>query len=67
MTQFYEQRDMISELTYRESKMNREDYDLFQIFKKRQKDEEDFDKESFEKLKNLYDKYVVKLKKSFPK
>ncbi len=66
MSQFNEQKDMISELTYFESKMNRDDYDLFQMFKKRQKDDEEFDKESFEKLKNLFNKYAIKKSKNIP-
>ena len=67
MSQFYEQKEMISELTYYEAKMNRDDYDLFQMFKRRQKDDEDFDKESFGKLKDLYNKYVIKKNKNIPK
>jgi len=67
MSQFYEQKEIISELTYYETKMNRDDYDLFQMFKRRQKDDEDFDKESFGKLKDLYDKYVTKKPKNIPK
>jgi len=47
--------------------MNRDDYDLFQMFKRRQKDDEDFDKESFGKLKDLYNKYVTKKPKNIPK
>ena len=61
------EKEMISELTYYETKMNRDDYDLFQMFKRRQKDDEDFDKESFGKLKDLYNKYVTKKPKNIPK
>jgi hypothetical protein len=67
MSQFQEQKEMISELAYRESKMNRVDYDVFQILVRRQKDDEDFDKESFSKLKELFEKYTVKKTKIIPK
>ncbi len=67
MSQFQEQKEMISELSYRESKMNRADYDVFRILVSRQKDDEDFDKESFMKLKELFDKYSVKKMKVSPK
>jgi hypothetical protein len=60
MSQFQEQKEMIYELSYKESKMMRSDYDEFQILVRRQKDEEDFDKESFARLKLLYEKYSVK-------
>ena len=60
MSQFQEQKEMIYELSYKESKMTRSDYDAFQILMSRQKDEEDFDKESFARLKLLYEKYSVK-------
>jgi hypothetical protein len=67
MSQFQEQKEMISELSYRESKMNRTDYDTFQILVRRQKDDEDFDKESFFKLKEIFDKYAAKKMKFSPK
>ena len=60
MSQFQEQKEMIYDLSYKESKMTRSDYDEFQILVSRQKDEEDFDKESFARLKLLYEKYCVK-------
>jgi hypothetical protein len=60
MSQFQEQKEMIYELSYKESKKTRSDYDEFQILMSRQKDEEDFDKESFARLKLLYEKYSVK-------
>jgi len=60
MAQFQEQKDLIYELSYKESKMARNDYDEFQVLVRRQKDEEDFDKESFARLKLLYEKYCKK-------
>ena len=62
MSQFQEQKEMIYDLSYKESKMTRSDYDEFQILVSRQKDEEDFDKESFARLKLLYEKYSIKKK-----
>ena len=67
MSQFQEQKEMISELSYRSSKMTRTDYDEFQILVRRQKDDEDFNKESFLRLKELFEKYSVKKPKVSPK
>lgn len=66
MSQFKEQKDMIYDLQYKQSKMSRDDYDIFQIFVRRQKDDEDFDKESFNKLKALYEKYAMKKSNKIP-
>ena len=60
MSQYQEQKELIYELSYKESKMARNDYDEFQVLVKRQKDEEDFDKESFARLKSLHEKYCLK-------
>jgi hypothetical protein len=47
-----------------ERKFTPEDKYTYDIFVKRQKDDEDFDTVSMKKLKELYDKYYVPVDKS---
>jgi hypothetical protein len=62
MSRISDQKALLDDLYYFSSKMNRSDYDVYQVFLNRQKDDDDFDIESFEKLENLHKKYVVKKK-----
>jgi hypothetical protein len=62
MSRISEQKALLDDLFYFSGKMNRQDYDAYQVFMKRQKDDEDFDNQSFENLENLHKKYVIKKK-----
>lgn len=62
--QISEQKRLIEELKYYKNKMTREDKYNFEMYEKRTKDDEDLDRISFQKLKDLHAKYVVKKSKS---
>ncbi|MCR4417735.1 MAG: hypothetical protein NUV92_08330 [Ignavibacteria bacterium] len=62
--QITEQKRMIEELKYYKNKMSREDLYNFEMYEKRTKDDEDLDRLSFQKLKEIYSKYVKKKNKS---
>ncbi|HTY01060.1 MAG TPA: hypothetical protein VMG09_13625 [Bacteroidota bacterium] len=53
-----EQHKMILELKDYTHKMNRRDLEEFDMFVKRDKDDEDLDNHSRSRLKELYDQYV---------
>ncbi len=54
-----EQHKIIRELRDREMKMTRAEQEMFDMFRKRDKDDEDLDSISRKKLMELYEKYVV--------
>ncbi len=54
-----EQHKMIRELRDFEAKMARAEYEEFQMFVKRDKDDEDLDELSKRKLEAMFEKYVV--------
>lgn len=56
---YREQKKFLEELKKQEFRMNPKDNDVFKMFMKRDKDEEEFDTVSFAKLKELYDKYIT--------
>lgn len=58
-----EQKKLLDELKNYERKMTRSDEEQYKMFVKRQKDDEDFDSISFQKLKELHKKYVVRKSK----
>jgi len=62
--QITEQKRMIEELRYYKNKMSQEDRYNFEMYEKRTKDDEDLDRLSFQKLKDIYSKYVKKKSKS---
>lgn len=63
---FREQKKYIEILKKYEKKFDSVEKDLFKMFLKRHKDDEDLDKQSAEKLLELHEKYHVnKPKKSF--
>lgn len=53
-----EQHKMILELKDYTHKMNRRDLEEFDMFVKRDKDDEDLDNHSRSRLKELYDQYI---------
>ncbi len=56
---FRDQQKYLESLRRYEKKFNREETEMYKMFQKMHKDEEDFDSVSFKKLKELYDKYYV--------
>lgn len=58
--QINEQKRLIEELKYYKNKMSREDLYQFEMYEKRTKDDDDLDRISFQRLKDLYGKYVKK-------
>lgn len=62
--QIVEQKKMIQELKYYKNKMSRDDLYNFEMYEKRTKDDEDLDRLSFERLKEIYARYVKKKSKS---
>lgn len=54
-----EQHKIIRELRDREMKMTRAEQEMFEMFRKRDKDDEDLDSISRKKLMELYEKYIV--------
>ena len=55
-----DQKKFLEALKKYERKFNRKEYDEYQIFIKRDKDEEEFDSISMKRLKEIYDKYFEK-------
>lgn len=58
--QILEQKKILSELKFYENRMNKKEFEEYQMFIKRQKDDEDFDTISYKKLKELHKKFVIK-------
>lgn len=56
---FIKQRKIVEALMRIEKIMIPKDKDMFKMLFKRHIDDEDFDKESFDKLLELYEKYIV--------
>ena len=56
---FRDQKKYLEELHKYERKFTREETELYKMFQKMHKDEEDFDTVLLKKLKDLYDKYYV--------
>ncbi len=54
-----EQHKIVRELRDHEAKMTRADQEVFDMYRKRDKDDEDLDKLSRKKLMEMYEKYVV--------
>ena len=54
---YAEQRERISELKYLTRLMNRDDLALFEMYEKRNKDDEDLDTLSQKKLEEMFVKY----------
>jgi len=54
-----EQHKLIRELRDYEHRMTREEQERFDMYRKRDKDDEDLDRLSKVKLQEMYDKYVV--------
>ena len=61
---FRDQQKFLDILKKYERNFSPEDKYVFDIFVKRNKDEEDFDTVSMKKLKELHDKYYVQVDKS---
>lgn len=61
---FRDQQKYLDYLRRFESKMERNELEDYKKFVKRQKDDEDFDTVSIKRLKDLYDKFYVKVDKS---
>jgi hypothetical protein len=61
---FRDQQKLLDVLKKYERNLNPEDKNVYDIFVKRQKDDEDFDTVSMKKLKDLHDKYYVPADKS---
>jgi hypothetical protein len=56
---YREQKKLIEELKPFHQKMPRADYDAFALFLKREKDEEEFDTVSMDRLRGLHRMYYV--------
>lgn len=54
-----EQHKIVRELRDHEMKMTRAEQEVFDMYRKRDKDDEDLDKLSRQKLMEMYEKYVV--------
>jgi hypothetical protein len=61
---FRDQQKYLDYLRKFESKMDRKELDEYKMFLKRQKDDEDFDTISMNRLKALYDKFFKPVDKS---
>ena len=61
---FREQQKYLETLRKYERKFDRKEADDYKMFLKMQKDDEDFDSLSLNRLKELYDKYNVPVDKS---
>jgi hypothetical protein len=57
-----EQQRLINELRDYTAKMSRADEELFAMFLKRHRDDEDLDRDSYARLVRLYEAYVPKRK-----
>jgi hypothetical protein len=64
MSSYREQQKLLDTLKKYERKFNRNEYDEYKMFLKRQKDDEDFDSVSMKRLKELHDKYYKPVDKS---
>jgi len=60
---FREQKNYFEKLKRYERKFTRQEADMYKMFVKRHKDDEDLDKLSLAKLKDLYEKYYVNREK----
>ncbi|NOX19038.1 MAG: hypothetical protein GXO87_12260 [Chlorobi bacterium] len=60
---FREQKNYFEKLKRYERKFKREESEMYKMFVKRHKDDEDLDKLSLVKLKKLYEKYYVNREK----
>jgi uncharacterized protein Yka (UPF0111/DUF47 family) len=56
---FRDQQKYLETLKKYERKFSREESEMYKMFQKMHKDEEDFDSISLKKLKELHDKYFV--------
>lgn len=54
---YREQRKLLDALKKHERKFNKKELEEYKMFVKRQKDDEDFDSISMQRLKELHDKY----------
>lgn len=61
---FRDQQKYLDYLRRYENKMNHNELEDYKKFVKRQKDDEDFDTVSVQRLKELYDKFYVAVDKS---
>ena len=61
---YRDQQKYLDTLRKYEKKLGRQELEEFKMFLKRQKDEEDFDSVSLNRLKELYDKYNVPVDRS---
>ncbi len=61
---FRDQKKYLEYLKKHERKFTREESELFKIFIKRDKDDEDFDTVSMKRLRDMYDKYYTAVDKS---
>ena len=57
-----EQHKIVAALREYESKMTRQELEMFEMFRKRDKDDEDLDALSRKKLVELHEKYVLRPK-----
>ncbi len=60
---FRDQKNYFEKLKRYERKFTREESEMYKMFVKRHKDDEDLDKLSLAKLKELYEKYYVNREK----
>lgn len=58
-----DQKNYIATLKRYEKKMDRDEHEMYSMFVKRHKDDEDLDNISFGKLKDLYTKYYTNREK----
>lgn len=61
---YRDQKKYLEELKKHERNFTREEAEMYKMFLKRQKDDEDFDSVSMKKLKSLYEKYFSPVDKS---
>jgi hypothetical protein len=57
MSSYREQKKLLDSLRKYERNFNRREHDDYKMFLKRQKDDEDFDSVSMNRLRELHDKY----------
>lgn len=61
---YREQKKLLEELKKHEKNMSAADLEVYKMFVKREKDDEDFDTVSMKKLRELVDKYHITVDKS---
>jgi hypothetical protein len=61
---YRDQKKYLEFLRRYERNFNRQEAEEYKMFLKRDKDEEEFDSVSFQKLKSMYDKFYVPVDKS---